>query len=375
MITANDVGWGKYLQYEGPYWKGSARFTLPDSPTDNDKFIDVITATEGGKLDAINAYDRMIISAGAIQWGEAGQYSVSDLLGKVGDTDASLLDPLQPALDMASATFQRNDKGRHRFFMAGSEVDTTLEQKQLFLHHSNGTIGSWDDESKTWAKTWAACVANVLAQPGAQKPQVDFTSSRLVSYFVIASARGALWGSGDPTTNSGWVGALRGAYLSFAANLPAVAGAHLATALSQITAPKWSQDWAIEILKELTFGPNIAIYPHRYDAIRPVIETLFGVDMPDFAAELKAWNEANNVDPTCGPGTPPTFTSTKEVQTELLAEGYDLGPAGADGSYGEKTHAAVQAFQQANGLNPDGIVGKDTRAALLAKWESRSTAC
>jgi uncharacterized protein (TIGR02594 family) len=53
-----------------------------------------------------------------------------------------------------------------------------------------------------------------------------------------------------------------------------------------------------------------------------------------------------------------------EIQRALLARGYDLGPAGADGDAGPKTIAAVTAFQRAAGLVPDGIAGPLTIKAL-----------
>jgi uncharacterized protein (TIGR02594 family) len=53
-----------------------------------------------------------------------------------------------------------------------------------------------------------------------------------------------------------------------------------------------------------------------------------------------------------------------EIQRALLARGYDLGPAGADGDAGLKTIAAVSAFQRAAGLVPDGIAGPLTIKAL-----------
>ncbi len=53
-----------------------------------------------------------------------------------------------------------------------------------------------------------------------------------------------------------------------------------------------------------------------------------------------------------------------EVQRALIARGYDLGKAGADGDAGPKTIAAVTAFQRSAGLVADGIAGPKTQAAL-----------
>ena len=54
----------------------------------------------------------------------------------------------------------------------------------------------------------------------------------------------------------------------------------------------------------------------------------------------------------------------KALQAMLNVLGYDCGAV--DGVFGNKTKAAVLAFQTAKGLAADGIVGPLTRAALLA---------
>lgn len=51
-----------------------------------------------------------------------------------------------------------------------------------------------------------------------------------------------------------------------------------------------------------------------------------------------------------------------ELQRALTTAGYDSGAP--DGTFGQNTEEAVVAFQQANGLSPDGIVGPETAAAL-----------
>ena len=65
-------------------------------------------------------------------------------------------------------------------------------------------------------------------------------------------------------------------------------------------------------------------------------------------------------------------SSTKGVQTALFRLGYDPGPI--DGKPGKRTAAAVRAYQQAKGLAPDGIVGKQTRASLDRDIASQNSA-
>ena len=52
------------------------------------------------------------------------------------------------------------------------------------------------------------------------------------------------------------------------------------------------------------------------------------------------------------------------LQTLLIQRGYSVGATGADGKFGAKTEAAVKAFQKDNGLSVDGVVGRNTWAAL-----------
>jgi peptidoglycan hydrolase-like protein with peptidoglycan-binding domain len=51
------------------------------------------------------------------------------------------------------------------------------------------------------------------------------------------------------------------------------------------------------------------------------------------------------------------------LQSLLQAEGADPGPI--DGDFGPRTEAAVRAYQEANGLRVDGIVGPETWGSLV----------
>ena len=100
-----------------------------------------------------------------------------------------------------------------------------------------------------------------------------------------------------------------------------------------------------------------------------------------FKARLKEMVEDGKSTDTTTTVSEPTNSSAKEIpnmnllkngsygyqvkvlQTLLKLNGYDCGSA--DGQFGNKTHAAVVAYQKAHGLVADGIVGQKTWNKLL----------
>lgn len=60
-----------------------------------------------------------------------------------------------------------------------------------------------------------------------------------------------------------------------------------------------------------------------------------------------------------------TGGQVKALQALLIGYGYSCGPKGADGSFGADTDKAVRAYQKAEGLTVDGIVGPATWSKLL----------
>src|SRR4030095_4532563 len=53
-----------------------------------------------------------------------------------------------------------------------------------------------------------------------------------------------------------------------------------------------------------------------------------------------------------------------KLQAALIRFGYDLGPAGADGSFGDLTKVAVESFQGARDLPATGVADPETIAAM-----------
>ena len=67
--------------------------------------------------------------------------------------------------------------------------------------------------------------------------------------------------------------------------------------------------------------------------------------------------------------------TVRSVQTGLRALGYGLSDVVVDGDYGPKTASAVGAFQRAEGLGVDGVVGQQTWDALHRSLKELPGAC
>lgn len=352
LVTVNDIGWSRYLDFEGPFFGGRVLYVLPHGATFEDKVMAVVTETEGGRFDAVNMYDSCILTVGAVQWCDRGMFGVCELLGFLAP---EALGALAPALALANARVARDAKGRFRFeFIDGRGlVDTEDEQRLLYFGSAHvGKQGTWDAHARMHAKTWAACMANLWVDPRACDAQTKYTTARLVNWYAWSTAKRELWDGGEAP--DGYVGAMRAAYISYAANMPGIALKMFEMGLISAQHKgfaKWSREWCEEILKQMVFGPKIAIYPGRYNRIRPVLERIFGIDLTDTALQLSGFDAAD----------------TSEVQKMLIALGFDLGPSGADGIMGKKTKSAIVLFQSMNGLAADGVVGPLTLAKLREK--------
>jgi len=65
----------------------------------------------------------------------------------------------------------------------------------------------------------------------------------------------------------------------------------------------------------------------------------------------------------------------KQLQADLIKLGFDCGKWGADGDFGDATELAVEAFQRAQGIDVDGIVGPETIKKLADALAWRVGGC
>lgn len=293
-----EIGWGSYQEFEGPYFRGKIKFSIGANPTEEQKWLEVFSATESGHYDAINMYDRCIVTVGVAQWCEARQFSVSDMLGYVAEKCGIQVihSNLMSSFISTNSTFKKlpNKKWRFVFIDNRGVVDTVEKQRELFLGCS-GKKNEWQPENKLRAKQWAADLASIWLDENARKAQIEFTISRM-KWFFLKEAKEILL---DDKTDTPLANMIRAAYASYAGNNPTHAKNALVELMEENRHEKWSYAWCVDLLKKMTFNPKIAIYPGRYDKIRPVLERLWdNIILPKTSAELKLWQPARHDTPT-----------------------------------------------------------------------------
>jgi peptidoglycan hydrolase-like protein with peptidoglycan-binding domain len=74
------------------------------------------------------------------------------------------------------------------------------------------------------------------------------------------------------------------------------------------------------------------------------------------------FDDADKRDPTLRKGD--ERIAVRGLQRRLLAAGYGTGELEIDGEFGSETEAAVKAFQEASGIDVDGVVGPQTWGKL-----------
>jgi len=354
-VQPSEIRWASYQACEGPFFIGRVKYAPPQSPDFLDKCLQVLAATEGGRYDAINMYDTCILTVGIIQVCEA-VFEFSKMLGACTGAGLGTIRRILSQMPVP-ADFRQNAQGQWRFFFLDGrgEVDSKDKMRTMFLGGSSGLKGQWTDEQKQHAREVAAAMASLWEDQPMQDGQREYVKPHLMTY-VRPATKAALFSDPD---EDGYKGALKAAMISYSANLPAVADKFFMLARA-------SADWAsigerdrfVRAMQHVVFDPKIGIWPGRYRAIRPALESLFGVTVPALE-DLQGAIPAPDAESAA-------LSSPSGIQSFLIGHGYDLGPAGADGVFGPKTKLAVATFQKFVGLTPDGMVGPKTTAAMLA---------
>lgn len=291
-IDVTSIKWSNYGGYEGPVYYGTKSFAVPPNPTFLQKCMAVVGSVEG-HVDAVNMYDSGIVSLGTVQWIERGNMSVSDMMGAVAERCGIeyVNQALKYGLNQSSSSFRKNSAGKWRFFMKKDGVEVEVSTPDLQREHflgCSGKKGDWTPSSTQHAKIWCASFVSVWASDEACRAQLEFSSKRLLPWFVTPNAKKLLFV--DPE-EIGWKGALKAIFVSFAVNVPAVADRQLVVAVQSSKFEKFSREWCLDVVHQLVFGSGIAIWPVRYAGLVKRIKQLFNIDLPASPKELakKEW--------------------------------------------------------------------------------------
>lgn len=311
---------------EGPMFRGSVPFVCPVDAPPLHKLVGVTTSTEGGCFDSANGYDGEAISLGLIQ-----------ITPRAG---------LGVFLERVFSQLSEVEMSDLRAWEARYGVDVLEEIKKgptnlaRSLYGCSGRKGSWTGACWAQAEGLFKAICPILALPEAQEIQLDYVASKILSWVMPATAKLLF----QELHETGWLGALQGAVVSFSANNPAIADHWFRKHVEESGAPRAEEGYVLAAIDKMTYSPGIQIYPHRKKAILPALERLYGVKIPRDGASV--------------------LMSPVEAQRILIRLGYDLGPAGADGVFGKKSSFALREYQRMRGLDPEAGLDAKTREEL-----------
>jgi hypothetical protein len=293
LVTPEMIKWGVYQAYEGPWWPGHHQYVLPINPDFWDKTLAVLSSTEG-PLDCVNMYDSCVCSTSMVQLCDASYFLTTSLLGYIADNigPTAVTGPLSEALKSSGATFKKVENvWRFQFLDKRGRIVNSNMQRELYLK-GTGLRNSWSADQKRHAKLWCAGMANIWNDEKARNLQIKYLKTKLPT-FISPSAKKDIFDQSITVTT--WVEVARAAFTSYSANNPSKAATAYFKHCSDPALTKWSKEWVICLIRELTFNPKITIYEGRYNHIRPVLEKLWGVGLPQDAIALKNYDSKVDV--------------------------------------------------------------------------------
>lgn len=144
----------------------------------------------------------------------------------------------------------------------------------------------------------------------------------------------------------------------------------------------WLAQWGVE---RPTYAHPVGIWQYTSDGVVPGSSARTDLDLSyrDYPALIQSLGlngfgkPGPGPEPEPEPGPVPEYPEpdypvrrgdhndgVRWVQQKLAQLGYDIGPYGVDGWFGDATERAVKRLQETNGLTADGVVGPATRAVL-----------
>lgn len=213
---------------------------------------------------------------------------------------------------------------------AGSKVNESVDYVRVYhLYEDDGT--DVDDKSKALAKLLAPVIATTMGTKQGGK---------------ILSRKASSDKNKDGVLNDNYYGVLNGARQAGTPGLILEHSFHTNT-----KATKWLlEDENLQDLAKVEAAIIADWFDVDYVEDKPTAETKTGADYTLGFTYLRKGSKGDDV---------------KALQQLLIANGYNCGGSGADGSFGANTQAALIRYQADHELEPDGVAGPATMGRLL----------
>lgn len=369
MVLEKDLIWGEYGGFSGYAFWGRYRYILPLNHTVEQRRYAAVSSTEGACSDSTNCYDRCGLSGGRYQITElCSGWLVSVLLGKIAVEAPEALTKMREAAAVRGYTFV-NEPSRWSAWnwrdSGGLISRDAAAARRFFNHDCDGRRGSWvrGDVNANAIAPLILGYISIWDNLAARDIQDAFMISRMAG-FVMAQSRWIL----DVKPSNPIIEASQAAFLSFSMNNPTIASRILDKVQKETPYKLGTMDWLVYYLRTAVYESGIVFYPERYGShknpghgLRIALEKLYGIDLPDFAEDLKDWNAKMNAVTVRDLST---VAAIQQALIDLFNDPKLLGPAGVDGKFGPKSKMALMAFQRNNNLKVDGVAGPLTILAM-----------
>lgn len=256
----------------------------------------IAASTEsGGVVSAYNGYDQCVVTLGILQFaGSVAGSPLMKLITKFYELDKDLvIKHLQPALDKVPGS-ELVYNGKCLFKIDGIEVIKFAEWCNLIQEGVSGVKGTWTESAKETSKVWAECFIRLAEEPKFIEVQKKFFVDQLRStYFANANIQVTDKDTGKKVivrpldvfsydestieTELNYKRALIATYISYGANIPALASQKLYDSVVKYPERSWTEKFKYFALN--CKSSTVKEWSIRWNKISGILVQEFGVDI------------------------------------------------------------------------------------------------
>lgn len=250
----------------------------------------------GGVVSAYNGYDQCVVTLGILQFaGSVAGSPLMKLITKFYELDKDLvIKHLQPALDKVPGSELIYNNGKCLFKIDGVEVIKFAEWCNLIQEGVSGVKGTWTPSAKETSKIWAECFIKLAEEPKFIEVQKKFFINSLkTTYFANANIQVIdeetgnkvivkpldVFNYNESTIESelNYKRALIATYISYGANIPALASKKLYENLVKHPERSWTEKFKYFALA--CKSSTVKEWSIRWNKISALLVQEFGVDI------------------------------------------------------------------------------------------------